>query len=48
PPAPRRHARTLAAPDPDPSTSSTRVRVRHAESTHLTPQSPPSGRTAGI
>ncbi|MEV8068851.1 hypothetical protein AB0P32_22440, partial [Streptomyces sp. NPDC085995] len=25
PPAPRRHARTLAAPDPDPSTSSTRV-----------------------
>ncbi|MEW5354966.1 HAD-IB family hydrolase, partial [Streptomyces sp. 16-176A] len=48
PPAPRRHARTLAAPDPDPSTSSTRVRVRHAESTHLTPRSPPSGRTARI
>ncbi|MEW5355585.1 HAD-IB family hydrolase, partial [Streptomyces sp. 16-176A] len=36
------------APDPDPSTSSTRVRIRHAESTHLTPQSAPSGRTAGI
>ncbi|MFF1407055.1 ATP-binding protein, partial [Streptomyces sp. NPDC058294] len=30
PPAPRRHARTLAAPGPDPSTSSTRVRTRHA------------------
>ncbi len=38
----------LAAPGPDPSTSSTKVRARHAESTHLTPQGPPSGRTTGL
>ncbi len=37
----------LAAPGPDPSTSSTRDGARHAESTHLTPRGPPSGRTAG-
>ncbi|MFF3502368.1 TAXI family TRAP transporter solute-binding subunit [Streptomyces sp. NPDC003247] len=48
PPAWRRHARTLAAPAPDPSTSSTRARGRHAESTHLTPPGPPSGRTTGL
>ncbi|KAF6000174.1 hypothetical protein BOG92_043810 [Streptomyces sp. WAC00263] len=48
PSTPRRHARTLAAPGTDPSTSSTRACARHAESTHLTPQGPPSGRTTGI
>jgi hypothetical protein len=31
-----------------PSTSSTRVSARHAESTHQTPRSPPSGRTTGL
>ncbi|WP_197287654.1 amino acid kinase family protein [Streptomyces apocyni] len=48
PPAPRRLARTLAAPGDDPSTSSTRADARHAESTHPTPQGPPSGRTTGL
>ncbi|MGW3018011.1 hypothetical protein ACWC9V_18440, partial [Streptomyces longwoodensis] len=47
PPAPRRPARTLAAPGGHPSTASTRVSARHAESTHRTPQGPPSGRTTG-
>ncbi|MDQ8705013.1 hypothetical protein RCO28_21320 [Streptomyces sp. LHD-70] len=48
PPAPRRLARTLAAPGEGPSTSSTRACARHAESTHQTPQGPPSGRTTGL
>ncbi|MEV6170371.1 dipeptide/oligopeptide/nickel ABC transporter permease/ATP-binding protein [Streptomyces sp. NPDC051954] len=47
PPAWRRPARTLAAPDESPSTSSTRASARHAESTHRTPPGPPSGRTTG-
>ncbi|RSN28248.1 HAD-IB family hydrolase, partial [Streptomyces sp. WAC 04229] len=33
---------------PDPSTSSTRIRAPRAESTHLTPPGPPSGRTTGV
>ncbi|MFF8931174.1 thiol reductant ABC exporter subunit CydD [Streptomyces longwoodensis] len=48
PPALRRPARTLAAPGEHPSTASTRVPARHAESTHRTPQGPPSGRTTGL
>ncbi|MDI3389033.1 ABC transporter permease [Streptomyces sp. B-S-A8] len=48
PPAPRRLARTLAAPGEGPSTSSTRACARHAESTHQTPQGPPFGRTARL
>ncbi|GAB3006766.1 hypothetical protein GCM10023080_085710 [Streptomyces pseudoechinosporeus] len=48
PSALRRHARTLAAPGESPSTSSTRASARHAESTHLTPQGPPFGRTTGV
>jgi uncharacterized protein YdeI (YjbR/CyaY-like superfamily) len=48
PPAPRRPARTLAAPGTSPSTSSTRTCPRHAESTHRTPQGPPFGRTTGL
>ncbi|MFH9004188.1 phosphotransferase family protein [Streptomyces afghaniensis] len=48
PPAPRRPARTLAAPAEHPRTTSTRASGRHAESTHRTPQGPPSGRTTGL
>lgn len=48
PPAPRRLARPLAAPGTAPSTPSTRDCARHAESTHQTPQGPPSGRTKGL
>jgi peptide/nickel transport system ATP-binding protein len=48
PPAPRRPARPLAAPVEHPRTTSTRASVRHAESTHRTPQGPPSGRTTGL
>ncbi|MGW5771613.1 S8 family serine peptidase [Streptomyces longwoodensis] len=48
PPALRRPARTLAAPGEHPSTASTRVSARHAESTHRTPQGPPSGRTTRL
>ncbi|MFP3986715.1 LuxR C-terminal-related transcriptional regulator [Streptomyces sp. E11-3] len=48
PPAPRRLARTLAAPGESPNTSSTRASTRHAESTHQPPQGPPSGRTEGL
>ncbi|EMF51939.1 modular polyketide synthase [Streptomyces bottropensis ATCC 25435] len=43
PSAPRRLARTLAAPGESPSTSSTRSFARHAESTHQTPRGRPSG-----
>ncbi|PAZ15033.1 hypothetical protein CLM62_15590 [Streptomyces sp. SA15] len=48
PPAPRRHARTLAAPGTGPRTTSTRACARHAESTHLTLRGPPFGRTTGM
>ncbi|MCF1594277.1 LuxR C-terminal-related transcriptional regulator [Streptomyces muensis] len=60
PPAGRRLARTLAAPDESPRTSSTRASARHAESTlpharttsrggtPMTPPGPPSGRTTGL
>ncbi|MEI5524844.1 sensor histidine kinase [Streptomyces brasiliscabiei] len=59
PPAGRRHAGSPGlgfarpggaptdAPGTEPRTTSTRVRARHAESTHLTPPGPPSGRTTG-
>ncbi|CAM5699902.1 1-deoxy-D-xylulose 5-phosphate reductoisomerase OS=Streptomyces glaucescens OX=1907 GN=dxr PE=3 SV=1 [Streptomyces glaucescens] len=47
PSAPRRHARTLAAPGAAPGTPSTRAGTRHGESTLLTPQGPPPGRTTG-
>ncbi|MFF5982979.1 SDR family oxidoreductase [Streptomyces olindensis] len=58
PPALRRPARSpklfeqgvppLAAPGEHPSTTSTRASARHAESTHRTPQGPPSGRTTRL
>ncbi|MDC0773158.1 type I polyketide synthase [Streptomyces sp. HD] len=48
PPAERRPAGTLAAPDESPRTTSTRASARHAESTHRTPLGPPCGRTTGL
>ncbi|MCX5055505.1 transposase [Streptomyces sp. NBC_00201] len=60
PPAPRRPAHALAAPDTGPSTSGTRACTRHAENTlphsrrspndgtPMPPQGPPYGRTTGL